>query len=380
MLTPAGRSKPKGALCNDGRMDGTESGQRLRLGLVDGDGIGPEVVDSARRVVDEALTAAGCPAPEWVSLPMGRGAIDEFGTALPESTLEGLAGTDGWILGPHDNASYPAQHRIAPGGVIRRHFGLYANIRPAQAFPGIRAVAPDIDLVIVRENSEGFYADRNMAVGSGEFCPTPDVALSVGLVTRSACERIAHDAFRLATTRRKRVTIVHKANVLPLTMGLFRDTCYAVARDYPGITVDDEHVDAAAAHLVRSPGDYDVLVTENLFGDILSDLAAQLSGSLGTAPSLNCSATRAMAQAVHGAAPELAGHNRANPVALHRSAAMLLRWLAQRHNDPHSGRAADRIDRAVRATFAAGIATADLGGQASTAEFTEQVTARIHHR
>ncbi|MFI5716771.1 isocitrate/isopropylmalate dehydrogenase family protein [Nocardia sp. NPDC051750] len=359
-------------------MGETGSGQRLRLGLVDGDGIGPEVVGSARRVVDEALSAAGCRAAEWVALPMGRRAIDEFGTALPESTLDGMAETDGWILGPHDNAAYPPQHRSAPGGAVRRHFGLHANIRPVQAIPGIRSVAPDIDLVIVRENSEGFYADRNMAVGSGEFCPTPDIALSVGLVTRAACERIAHEAFRLAATRRRQVTIVHKANVLPLTMGLFRDACYQVAREYPDIRVDDEHVDATAAHLVRAPGDFDVLVTENLFGDILSDLAAQLGGSLGTAASLNCSATRAMAQAVHGAAPDLAGRNRANPVALHRSAAMLLRWLAGRRADPGLAQAADRIDRAVAATFAAGIATADLGGLASTSEFTEQVTARVH--
>ncbi|WP_280458973.1 isocitrate/isopropylmalate dehydrogenase family protein [Nocardia carnea] len=361
-------------------MNRTVSGRPLRLGLVDGDGIGPEVVESARRVVDEALTAEGRPAPEWVPLPMGRRAIDEFGTALPESTLDGLADTDGWILGPHDNAAYPPQHRIAPGGVIRRHFGLYANIRPTRALPGIRAAAPDIDLVIVRENSEGFYADRNMAVGSGEFCPTPDIALSVGLVTRAACERIAHESFRLAAERRGRVTIVHKANVLPLTMGLFRDTCYAVAGEYPGVAVAEEHVDAAAAHLVRAPGDYDVLVTENLFGDILSDLAAQLAGSLGTAASLNCSRTRAMAQAVHGAAPDLAGRNRANPVAVQLSAAMLLRWIATRQDRPYpaAAAAADRIDRAVAATFAAGIATADLGGQASTGEFTEQVAARVH--
>ncbi|GGL41385.1 isocitrate/isopropylmalate dehydrogenase family protein [Nocardia jinanensis] len=361
-------------------MEQTAQGERLRLGLIEGDGIGPEVVGSTRRVVDEALAAAGAPAADWVPLPMGLRAIGEFGTALPESTLTGLLDTDGWILGPHDNASYPPEHRIAPGGAIRRHFGLYANIRPVKALPGIGAAAPDIDLVVVRENSEGFYADRNMAVGSGEFCPTPDIALSVGLVTRAASERIAHEAFRLAAGRRGRVTIVHKANVLPLTMGLFRDTCYAVAAAYPGVTVDDEHVDATAAHLVRSPGDFDVLVTENLFGDILSDLAAQLGGSLGTAASLNCSTDRAMAQAVHGAAPDLAGHNRANPVALHLSAAMLLRWLAARHDRAVLARAAERIERAVAATFAAGIATADLGGLASTGEFTEQITARLHFR
>ncbi|MGY1939364.1 isocitrate/isopropylmalate dehydrogenase family protein [Nocardia gipuzkoensis] len=352
----------------------------LRLGLIDGDGIGPEVVRAARQVVDEALSAAGAAPVEWVPLAMGHRAIAEFGTPLPEQTLEELAGVDAWILGPHDNASYPAEHRVAPGGVIRKRFDLYANIRPARAFAGVQAAAPDIDLVIVRENSEGFYADRNMFAGSGEFRPTPDIAMSVGLVTRAACERIAHQAFRLAATRHKRVTIVHKANVLPLTMGLFRDVCREVGREYPGVEVDDEHVDAAAAHLVRAAADYDVLVTENLFGDILSDLAGELSGSLGLAASLNCSATTAMAQAVHGAAPSLAGHNRANPVALQLSAAMLLRWLAARDAEVGLARAGERIERAVAATFEAGIATADLGGLASTSEFTEQVCARVHRR
>ncbi|MCM6778779.1 isocitrate/isopropylmalate family dehydrogenase [Nocardia sp. CDC159] len=348
----------------------------IRLGLIEGDGIGPEVVRATRVVVDEVLGAA----VEWVALPMGHAAIDEFGSPLPQSTLDALADLDAWILGPHDNASYAPEHRTGtpPGGAIRKRFGLYANIRPARTFSGVRATAAAMDLVIVRENSEGFYADRNMAAGSGEFRPTPDVALAVGLVTRAACERIAHEACRLAVARRKRLTIVHKANVLPMTMGLFRDVCYEVARGYSGLTVDDEHVDAAAAHLIRAPGDYDVLVTENLFGDILSDLAGELSGSLGLAASLNCSATQAMAQAVHGAAPALAGHNRANPAALQLSTAMLLRWLGSRRADGALTRAADRIERAVAATLAAGIATADLGGIASTAEFTEQVCARVH--
>ncbi|MEV0765790.1 isocitrate/isopropylmalate dehydrogenase family protein [Nocardia sp. NPDC050435] len=356
--------------------------QRLRLGLIDGDGIGPEVVRAARSVVDEALSVAGATPVEWVPLLMGRRAIEEFGTPLPEPTLQTLEGLDAWVLGPHDNASYPAEHRrgVAPGGAIRKHFGLYANIRPARAFTGVRASAPDIDLVIVRENSEGFYADRNMFAGSGEFRPTPDVAMAVGVVTRRACELIAHEAFRLASARRKKVTIVHKANVLPMTMGLFRDVCYEIAHAYPGIRVEDAHVDAMAAHLVRAPGEFDVVVTENLFGDILSDLAGELSGSLGMAPSLNCSATRAMAQAVHGAAPTLAGHNRANPVALQLSAAMLLNWLGTRDSDPALVHAGERIEHAVAATFEAGIATADLGGMASTSEFTEQICARVHRR
>ena len=352
----------------------------LRLGLIDGDGIGPEVVGATREVVDEALMVAGAPAVDWVSLPMGHKAIAEQGDPLPESTLAELVPLDAWIVGPHDNVSYGPEYRslTPPGGAIRKRFGLYANIRPARAFAGVRSTAADMDLVLVRENGEGFYADRNMFAGAGEFAPTPDTALSVGVVTRAACERIAHVACRLATTRRHRVTIVHKANVLPLTMGLFRDVCYQVAREYPAVAVDDEHVDAAAAHQVRAPGHYDVLVTENLFGDILSDLAGELSGSLGVAASLNCSATQAMAQAVHGAAPALAGHQRANPAALQLSAAMLLRWLGSRRGDRLLSGTADHIERAIAATFAAGVATADLGGSAGTAEFTEQVRARLH--
>nr|WP_083905320.1 isocitrate/isopropylmalate family dehydrogenase [Nocardia transvalensis] len=365
-----------------GDVGGLTNGEqtRMRLGLIEGDGIGPEVVRATREVVDEAFAAGGAGPVDWVPLAMGHTAIEEFGDPLPEPTLAALETLDAWILGPHDNASYAAEHRVGapPGGAIRKRFGLFANIRPARVFPGVRAAATEMDLVIVRENSEGFYADRNMFSGSGEFAPAPDVALSVGVVTRQACARIAHEAFRLAAARRRHVTIVHKANVLPLTMGLFRDVCREVAHEYPGVRVDDEHVDAVAAHLVRAPADYDVLVTENLFGDILSDLAGELSGSLGLAASLNCSATQAMAQAVHGAAPTLAGHNRANPAALQLSAAMLLRWLGIRRNSTVAAHAAERIERAVAATFAAGIATTDLGGLASTGEFTEQVRARLH--
>ncbi|MBD0323534.1 MAG: isocitrate/isopropylmalate dehydrogenase family protein [Aldersonia sp.] len=352
-----------------------------RLGLIEADGIGPEIVPAARRVVDEALAVVGADPVEWVSLPLGLRAIAEIGAALPESTLAALDELDGWILGPHDSAAYPAEHRNGPppGGAIRKRFGLFANVRPARAYPGVRTASPDMDLVIVRENSEGLYADRNMAVGTGEFAPTADVALSVGVVTRAASEQIARHAFDLARQRRRHVTVVHKANVLPLTMGLFRQACRDVARDYPDVTVSEEHVDATAAHLVRRASDFDVIVTENLFGDILSDLAGELSGSLGVAASLNCSQSKAMAQAAHGAAPDIAGRNRANPTALVVSAAMLLRWLGER-GDAASSAAAARIEHAVAATFEAGIATADLGGQASTTEFTEQLVARVHRR
>ncbi len=354
----------------------------LRLGVLVGDGIGHEIVPATRRVVDTAVAAAGEAPIDWAPLPIGFDAIAECGTPVPDSTLDALTELDGWVLGPHDSAAYPDAFRgqLPPGGAIRKRFDLFANIRPAQALPGVRAVVPEMDLVIVRENTEGFYADRNMHVGGGEFMPTPDVALAVAVFTRGACERIAHTACELAGRRRGRVTVVHKANVLALTTGLLRDVCLQVAEQYPGVHVDTEHVDAMAAHLVRRGGDFDVVVTENMFGDILSDLAAELSGSLGMAPSLNASHRQAMAQAAHGAAPDIAGRNRANPTALMLSAAMLLDWLAARHGRDGLARAAGRIRRAIEQTLAGGVATADLGGLASTAEFTETVDARILRR
>ncbi|MES9517450.1 isocitrate/isopropylmalate dehydrogenase family protein [Rhodococcus erythropolis] len=354
----------------------------MRLGLMHGDGIGHEIVPATRQIVDAALSSVHAPPVEWVELPLGSTAIDTHGTPIPDETIDVLGQLQGWILGPHDSASYPERFRgqLTPGGVIRKKFELFANIRPAAAFPGVKAMVPDMDLVIVRENTEGLYADRNMAVGSGEFMPTPDIALAVGVFTRAACERIARTAFALASRRRSHVTIVHKANVLTLTTGLFRDACRTVAAEFPHVVVDDEHVDAMAAHLVRRGGDFDVVVTENMFGDILSDLAGELSGSLGTAPSINASETQVMAQAAHGAAPDIAGKNRANPTALFLSSAMMLDWLGDARGDRLLSAAARRISDAVRTTIASGIATADLGGLASTSEFSEVVYAHTLRR
>lgn len=354
----------------------------VRIGSMVGDGIGHEIVPAAMRVIESAMQAVGGPAIEWVVLPLGADAIESHGSPIPDSTLAGLERLRVWILGPHDSASYPGEFRsrLTPGGTIRKHFDLFANIRPALAHPGVRAVSPKMDLVVVRENTEGFYADRNMFTGSGEFMPTEDVALAVGVFTRAACERIAREAFALAQTRRKKVTVVHKTNVLAMTTGLFRDTCRTVAENYPDVTVDEEHIDALAAHLVRRGDEFDVIVTENMFGDILSDLAGELSGSLGMAPSLNASEDRAMAQAAHGSAPDIAGRNRANPTAMILSSAMMLEWLAAHDGQTRLADAADRIRSAVRSTLTSGVATADLGGQASTSEFTETVVVRTLRR
>lgn len=322
-----------------------------RLGLMPGDGIGPEIVPASVRVVDAAVVAVGAGPVTWQELPMGAAAIEEHGSAIPAATVEALAGLDGWLLGPHDSAAYPEPHRsrLNPSGAIRKHFDLYANIRPARAFEGGTAIAPDTDLVVVRENTEGFYADRNTHAGTGEHMPTADVAVAMGIFTRAAIERIAHTAFALARRRRKRLTIVHKANVLRLSSGLFKRVCLEVADGYPDVEVDDFHIDAVMVHLLRRAAAFDILVAENMFGDILSDMAGELAGSLGTAPSINASDDRCMAQAAHGSAPDIAGKGLANPVAMMLSSAMLLDWLATRHGDERVGAAAVRIDEGVRA-------------------------------
>ncbi len=346
-----------------------------RLGVLAGDGIGPEIVPATVQVLDAAVAAAGGAPIEWVPLPVGAEAIETHGSALPSITLETLERLDGWLLGPHDNASYPEAHRVQlnPSGFLRKHFDLFANIRPAKAFEATPALVPGLDLVVVRENTEGFYADRSTYRGTGEYMPTADVAIAMGIFTRPAIERIARQAFELATRRRKHLTIVHKANVLRLTTGFFRDICREIAAEYPDVRVDDFHIDAMTVHLVRHGADFDVIVTENMFGDILSDLAGELAGSLGIAPSVNASSEHAMAQAAHGSAPDIAGRDLANPTAMIASGAMLLDWLGNRRDDPVARQAAVLVEQGLRATVASGIRTADLGGTAGTSEFAAAV-------
>jgi 3-isopropylmalate dehydrogenase len=350
-----------------------------RLGVLLGDGIGPEIVPASVRVVDAALAAAGAAPVEWQELPLGASAIETHDSAIPAATVDALTGLDGWLLGPHDSAAYPEPHRshLNPSGALRKHFDLYANIRPARAFEGGTAIAPDTDLVIVRENTEGFYADRNTYAGTGEFMPTADVAVAMGVFTRPAIQRIARTALELARRRRKKLTIVHKANVLQLSSGLFKRVCLEVAGNYPDVEVDDFHIDAMTVHLLRRASSFDVVVAENMFGDILSDLAGELAGSLGIAPSINASDDRCMAQAAHGSAPDIAGRGLANPIAMILSAGMLLDWLGTRHDDPRAVDAAVRVEAGVRAAVRDGVSTRDLGGQASTDEFTDAVVERI---
>ncbi len=228
-----------------------------------------------------------------------------------------------------------------------------------------------MDLVIVRENTEGFYADRNMYWGVGEFMPTADMALAVRKITAASSRRIAQAGFELAKTRRRKVTAVHKANVMKISDALFLREVRAVAKDFPDVTYEEQLVDSMAALLVRDAARFDVVVTTNMFGDILSDEAAELSGSLGLAGSINAGEAHCMAQAQHGSAPDLAGQDKANPTSLILSAAMLLDWLARKHGEANFAGAAKLIDESVDALLQdARRRTADLGGKLGTKAFT----------
>ena len=345
----------------------------LTLLCLPGDGIGPEIVASTQAVVRAACARAGVP----VDLPeaeIGFAALAHEGTTIPEAVIDRSRAADGVLLGPVSHNAYPlvAEGGRNPSGVLRRALELYANIRPARSHPAVpRPVAAEVDMVVVRENLEGFYADRNMHMGPGEFMPTPDVALAIRRITRENSRQIARSAFELATRRGGRVAVIHKANVLRVSDGLFLEEARAVAADHPEIEVEEILIDAAAAHFVRDPARFDVVLATNMYGDILSDLAAELAGGLGLGASLNHGATHAVAQAQHGSAPDIAGQDRANPGALIGSAAMLLDRLGQ---PGAAGLIRNALDTALAAP---GTRTADLGGALGTAAFTETLTRLI---
>ena len=276
---------------------------------------------------------------------------------------------------------YPARESggLNPSGELRKRLDLFANIRPARSRAGIAPKAGiPLDLIVVRENTEGFYADRNLFQGPGEVLVTEDVAIAFRRITRHASMRIAQEAFRIASTRSGRVTAVHKANVMRTSCGLFLDCCRHFAAAHPEIEYQEQLVDAMCAHLVKSPDKHDVIVTTNMFGDILSDLASELSGSLGLAASLNAGTDRAMAQAQHGSAPDIAGQDVANPSSLIGSAAMLLDWMGRRDGDPTLGNAARAIEAALETVLTdPAQRTRDLGGANGTIAFGRAIAAHL---
>ena len=354
-----------------------------KIAVLNGDGIGTEVVASAVRILKEAAIRNSLNI-EFTQLPIGWTAYRSFGRTLPPETLRGMEESDGWILGPLESGAYPKDDKDYPmaSGKIRKKFDLFANIRP------VKSLLPNsknqVDLVIVRENTEGFYPDRNLFKGYGEFWPNEDTVLSLRVITRKACKRISDTAFRIARSRagKKLVTAVHKSNVLIEGDGIFMEEARKTSKEFPDIKLNDGLVDSIGMNLVLSPQHFDVLVTTNLFGDVLSDIAAAEVGGLGLAPSLNSGESHAMAQAVHGAAPDIAGKGIANPTAEILSTSMLLEWMHSRYNDETLRKTAASIESCILGIVSKGDPkdlTVDIGGIASTEKFTSLVLQRLEH-
>ena len=352
----------------------------LRIGILKGDDIGLEVVPECVKVMRAAAQKTGLEI-DWHPVPIGKTALDELGYTLPPGTLEKLDTLDGWVLGPIGHQAYPKgkPNVINPHPILRKHYDLFANIRPAKSYPGLPALYKDVDLIIVRENNEGFPPDRNTYMGNGEFRPSPDMTISIRVITREGSRKVARAAFDLARTRpRKKMTSVHKDTVFKLGCGMFAEECRALAREYPDVTYDEVLVDTFAMKLVMKPQQFDVIVTTNTFGDILSDAAAGLVGGLGLAPGLSAGPQRAMAQATHGSAPDIAGRNIANPYAMIMSGQMLLAWLGHKHDESRAVRAAELMESAMESVIGeARWLTGDLGGKASTTQMGDAVVRAI---
>jgi isocitrate dehydrogenase (NAD+) len=326
--------------------------------VIPGDGIGPEVTAATQEVV----RAAGAEIT-WVEAAAGLGALERFGDPLPSETLDRIRQHRVALKGP---CTTPIGEGFRSINVrLRQELELYASVRPVRSLPGVRVPYKDVDLVVVRENTEGLYSGLEHVVVQG-------VVESLRIVTRNAAERIVRFAFELARQQgRRRVTFCHKADVLPQSDGLFLATARVVADDFPFLQFEEIHVDALCMRLALDPTQFDVLVMENLFGDVLSDLCAGLVGGLGLVPGANIGDRYAVFEAVHGSAPDIAGKGLANPIALILSAALLLKHIGQPH-------AAQTIERSVLQTLRAGHSlTRDLGGDGSTASLTEAILANL---
>ena len=334
----------------------------MKLCVIEGDGIGREVVPAAIRVLRRVV-----PALDVVTAAAGWETFQATGQALPEETVSTAINARAVLFGACSSPSYPVPGYSSPIVKLRRSMETYANLRPTRFLP-VPTAREGVDLVVVRENTEDLY------VGDEQTDDAGDTGIATKRITRFATERIAHTAFRLARSEgRRRVTIVHKGNVMPQTDGLFRRVAYEVSKEYPEIETDELLVDTAAYWMVKEPTRFDIVLTPNLYGDILSDMAAAWGGGLGLAPALNLGEAVAVAEPVHGSAPDIAGQGIANPTAVILSAAMLLRH--------HWGmpEAADRIDAAVNAALSQGDYTADILGTngMGTDEFADMICERI---
>jgi isocitrate dehydrogenase (NAD+) len=342
--------------------DGSLRKRTHPITLIPGDGIGPEVSREMVRVVEEAGRQTGC-GFDWHTFACGAEAYAKTGEILPKAALDSIAQNRVAIKGP---TATPIGGGFSSMNVaLRKKFDLYSNFRPVKSLPGVKTHYPGIDMIIFRENTEDIYSGLEVMV-------SPDIAQSMKIITRQGSTRIAKSAFEYARKHgRKKIHAIHKANIMKLSDGLFLECCKDVASEYPEVEYAEHIVDNACMQLVMNPYQYDVILTENLYGDILSDLCSGLVGGLGLVPGANIGAECAIFEAVHGSAPDIAGQDKANPTALLQSAVLMLHHIEE-------GEAAEKVQRAIEKVYAEGKATTrDVGGTAGTKAFGDAVIAAL---
>jgi isopropylmalate/isohomocitrate dehydrogenase-like protein len=333
-----------------------------KIAVLPGDGIGPEVVNATLLVLD-AVQKSCVARLEYLKGEAGFDVIKKYGTNLPDKTVEMMKQTSACLKGPMTTPEEPGTPRSA-AVTMRSIFNLYANVRPARTLPNVTALNPGIDMIVVRENTEGLYSGKEFEVTSG-------VGVAMKIITRAASERIARFSFDLAMKRRKKLAFVHKANILKITDGIFKQAVLDVAKNYHQVEVEDLHIDAAAMQLIRRPESFDVIVTMNLYGDILSDEAAATVGGLGLVAGANIGESYGMFEPVHGSAPKYTGQNKVNPVATIEAAKMMLEYLGE-------SRAASLVEKATTSVLKDGkVLTYDLGGKASTSDMGHAIAERV---
>jgi 3-isopropylmalate dehydrogenase len=330
-----------------------------------GDGIGPELTQATLKVLDVAQQKYGFKL-NMIAAEAGDAVLISRGAALPADSLQTIKDSQACLKGPVGETAADVIVKL------RLLFDLYANIRPLKAYPNVPVASPNIDMIFVRENTEDVYKGQEFTIGN-------DTTICLRVITRQNCERIAKKAFETARLRngKKKVTAIHKANVMRVTDGMFKKVCAEVANQYPDIHYNEMYVDSASMHLIRKPEDFDVLCTCNMFGDILSDEAAQLIGGLGMAPGANIGDSFALFEPIHGCAPDIAGKHIANPISMILSSKMMLDWLGERYKDAQCIKAGAAIEAATVKTLASGVVVPDLGGKATTMQMAEAIAAAL---
>ena len=334
------------------------------ISLITGDGIGPELSESAISILETLHDKLGVKT-KINSVEAGDAALEKYGHALPDETFQSIKSSDACLKAPVGESA--ADVLV----VLRRKLDLFANIRPAKSYPNVRSLGDNIDLVIVRENTEDLYTGQEFELEGS--------AVAMRIITEKASKRIARHAFETAVQRnkQKRVTCVHKSNVMRKTDGLFSKSCESVAQEFPDIKFDQMYVDACSMNLIRQPQEFDIIVTTNLFGDILSDESSQVVGGLGIAPAANLGDDFGLFEPVHGAAFDIAGKQVANPTSFILSIKMMLEWLGNKNADHNSLSAAKILESVVLKLLKSGMTTKDIGGNMSTREFTSELTKNL---